>query len=143
MRFHSPEEMVISLKKLIKKIEQMESEFGNAEITRSQARILFPIIKDRKGYSIQELSNVLHVDKALVSRAITDLETKGIVEREKTADYVIKNHKIVLTPKGNVICESQKEKVREARDKWFNGITKNEIIQFLTVLKKLTEGNNA
>jgi len=132
-------EIITKLKKLIKKIEDLEPEFGLTEITLSQAQIILPIVSDERGYSIQELSNKAQVDKAFVSRTIADLESKGIVEREKTSDNVYKNHKIVLSEKGKAFYAVQAKRVLEFSGKWLNGVTRDEFNQFMNILDRLTE----
>jgi len=138
MKLLSPEEIVIRLKKLIKRIEHFDWEFKDIGITRSQIRIIFPIIKDGCGYSMHELSELTGVDKALVSRTIADLEGKGYVERCKKTENE-RNYKIILSEKGREFCEVQRAKVKELSGKWLNGVTKDEFFQFFNVLDRLTE----
>ena len=137
--FQTPEELVIRLKKLVKKIEQSYKHFENPLISRSQARIIFPIVKDQQGYSIQELSDILSVDKALVSRTVADLEKKGVVQRDKAASSNERNYKIILAKKGNELLSEHKKKAKEFSDIQLNGLTKDELFAFHDVLCRLTD----
>ena len=137
-KFESPEDVVIKLKKLIKKIEHQSSQFEKSGITHSQARIIWPIIKNGCGYSVVELSNLAGVDKALVSRTVADLESKGFLKREALENSV-KNVKIVLSKQGSEFYLKQHKKAKEESAKWLNGATKEELINFKKVLDKLTE----
>ena len=137
--FQSPEDIVIKLKKLIKKIEQSHHHFKNPLVSRSQARIIFPIIKNQNGHSIQELSNITSVDKALVSRTIADLEKKGIVQRDKEVTSNERNYKIILAPKGQELLLEHAKKVKEFSLEWFNNVTKEELFTFHDILCRLTE----
>jgi len=137
----TPEEIIMKLKKLIKKIEHIQAVVKGIviDITPSQGRIIHPIVKGGKGYSIQELSEHASVDKALVSRTIADLESKGYVEREKTADNIVKNHKIVLSEKGRKLFLGTLKPHREEFEKWLRQFTEVELLNFILMLDKLTQ----
>ncbi|MDR0850449.1 MAG: MarR family transcriptional regulator [Christensenellaceae bacterium] len=135
----SYEEIVIKLKKLIRKIEQKQADMDDCQITSAQARIIFPIIKNGKGYSMSELTEIAGVDKALVSRAISDLETKEIVERDKKSDSNERNYKINLTPKGNKIFSERLDKYRAEFERWRSKFTFEQLRTFRDVLDMLTE----
>ena len=134
----SPDEIIIKLKKLIKKIEHGQTETECGGVTHAQVRIVFPIIRDGKGYSMQELSETVGVDKALVSRTITHLEDKGFVERDKKEGSIERNYKILLTEKGRRFFAEKKAQVKETFKKRFGDITMEELRIFKKVLDKLT-----
>ena len=133
-----PEEVIIKLKKLIKIIEHHQSDFEKSDITPAQTRIIFPIIKYNRGHTMQELTEHAGVDKALVSRAVAGLESKGLVEREKKTTGE-KNYKIVLTAKAQKLVEEKFAKHRTEFQNWHERFTESEIITFFKVLKRLTE----
>ena len=138
-QFHyPPEEVIIKLKKLVKMIEKMQSDTCN-EITHAQGRVIFPIIKDEKGYTIQELADIGGVTKGLVSRVVADLEGKGLVERDKKTERQDRNYKIILSEKGQNLVSCKKEQMQEASGKWFGKITHNDINTFIKVLDAFTE----
>ena len=134
----SPEEIISKLKKLIKIIEQQQADMGN-EITHAQARIIFPIIKDSKGYTIQELSDMCGVTKGLVSRTIADLEEKGYVERDKKTENQDRNFKIILSTKGQQFVSEKKAQAQEGFSKWKGKITHEDMIAFMKVLDVVTD----
>ena len=136
--FPTPEEIIIKLKKLIKLIEHHQSDFKKCGITPAQARIIFPIIKNNHGYTMQELTELACVDKALVSRAIAGLEKNGFVEREKKTAHE-KNYKIVLSERGTKIVSEKLEKHHAEFGKWHEKFTKEELLTFSKVLNRLTE----
>jgi len=135
-RHGTPEEIVIRLKKLIKKIEQVHAFDETSEITHAQARIIMPIAKLKKGQTLQELAEYGGVDKALVSRVIADLEEKGLVEREGESTY---KYKIKLSEKGEKIVSERIMKHKEAFIKLRGKITREELSNFIKVLEKLTD----
>jgi len=135
----TPEEVIMKLRKLIRKIEQIQVAVKDIDVTPSQGRIIYPIVKDSKGYSIQELSELASVDKALVSRAIADLESKGYVEREKIADNIVKNHKIVLSEKGQKCFIDTLKSHQEEFEKMRGRFTEEELLDFVRMLDRLTE----
>lgn len=134
-----PEEVIIKLKKLIKTIERISSDMDSGGITRSQVRVIFPIIKDDKGYTIQELADIGGVTKGLVSRTIADLEAKGFVQRDKEKETQDRNIKIILTAKGSEFVAEKKAKMHQVSNKWGGKITFDEMNTFWKVLVVLTE----
>jgi len=138
-QFMTPEEVIVKLRRLIKKIENICAEIDRSEITQSQMRVIFPIVRDGCGYSMQELSEIACVDKALVSRAISDLEAKGIVERDKEQGSTERNYKIILSQRGEEFFAKQKEKADQLKKRWFSDVTEDEMCDFVRTLNKLIE----
>ena len=134
----APEEMIIRLRKLIKNIEHIQENFGD-EITHSQLRVIFPIIRDSKGYTIQELSDMAGVSKGLGSRVIADLEGKGFVERDKKTENQDRNYQIILSAKGQKFVADKKMKMLEISSQLQGQITEEEFRVFSKVLFALTE----
>lgn len=131
------EDIVVRLKKLIKRIEGTYKLLESEEVTRGQLRVIVPIIKDGKGYSMAELAEMTSTDKGLVSRTIADLERNGIVQRDKS-DNIGKNFKIILTPKGQAYFDDKISKYRQAAPFWVNRVTAQEIETFKDILEKVT-----
>lgn len=133
----SPEEIIIKLKKLIKTIEQIHANMSK-EITHSQMRVIFPIIKDGKGYTMHELAEMGCVTKGLVSRTIADLERKGYVQRDKKSDSQDRNYKIILSAKGTELVEKKKLQMKESSSKWVGKLTHEDMQAFMKVLDTFT-----
>ena len=67
-------------------------------VSTSQCFLIVEIGR-KPGISVKELSNILHIDKSSVSRAVEDLVQNGLVERMPSKEdrrYVVLN----LSPKG-------------------------------------------
>ena len=136
---YSPDEVIIKLKKLIKHIERIQSDMDSNEITHAQARIIFPIIRDGMGYTIQELADIGGVTKGLVSRTIADLETKGFVQREKKSIDQDRNYKIILALKGQEFLTKKKIQVQEVTNQWKGKLTHEDLATFMRVLTIMTD----
>lgn len=137
--YRSPDEIIVKLKKLIKLIDQVQQDNKNYDITPAQARILFPIIKYERGYTIQALANIGGVTKGLVSRTITVLESKGYVERDKKTANQDRNYNIILSEKGKVLAAEKKAKMQEIFKNLEGRITHKDMESFVRVLDTLTE----
>jgi DNA-binding MarR family transcriptional regulator len=126
------EEVMIAFNRFRKTMEQFHCDLPkDLEITHAQGRIIFPIVRHERGFTIKELSQFGGVDKALVSRTITDLETKGIVFRD--------GHNILLSKKGHEISESVKKNVHEHFKIWA-GAHNDDLKTLIDILNKLAEG---
>lgn len=135
----SPEEVVSKLKKLVKKIEDHFNSFNDSKISHAQFRIIIPILRDQKGYSMQELSEIVGVDKSFVSRTIADLENKGIVQRDKEAESNERNYKIFISEEGRRIIDEITAPHRKHMEEWMANISKEEMHNFVETLFKLAE----
>lgn len=139
--YYSPEEVIIKLKKLIKIIERVQSGC-TSEITHAQARVIFPIIRDGRGYTMQELADIVGVTKGLVSRTITDLESKGYVERDKISKNQDRNYNIILSTRGQELVTQKMMQMKKVSNQWGGKITHNDMLNFKKVLDILTESPN-
>lgn len=135
---YTPDEILIKLKKFIKVFKHFYRQVANTEITPAQTIILTPIIKNARGYSIQELAHLNNIDKAFVSRVVTELESKNIVERDKEAGSPERNYKIILSPKGQKIVAEELDKIKKISGSILAGISPDELRIFWEVLDKLT-----
>ena len=84
-----------------------------------------------------ELSEQCGVDKALVSRVVTHLESVGFVEKDKEADSNTRNYKITLTEKGQCFFEERKALRTPNIDGWRKNITIEELRTFKKILDKI------
>ncbi|MCL2756373.1 MAG: MarR family transcriptional regulator [Firmicutes bacterium] len=132
-------EIGIKMKKLMKKIEHVQNVLEDDDITIAQERVIFPLFRDERGYTIQELATMGGFAKSLVSRTITDLESKGYVRRDKVSENQDRNIKIVLTEKGKQFVEKKNERVLEVLYKWFANIPPETVQEFSSMLDVLLE----
>lgn len=133
------DDIVIHLKKLIKRIEQIQADLTDSDIniTPAQARVIYPIVRDGKGYTLQELAWKVGVDKAFVSRTITDLEAKGIVVRDhKEGCNGRYKNKIFLSDKEEKKVAQFIEKHNGQCANWWRQFTDEELAVLLKVLQK-------
>lgn len=138
-KHRSPDEIIAKMKKLIKIINQVQKDSRNKEITPAQARILFPIFKYERGFTIQELANIGGVTKGLVSRTITILENKGYVERDKKTVSQDRNYNIILSEKGKVLATNKKAEMQEIVKNFKGRITHKDMESFIKVLDTFIE----
>jgi len=129
-------DIIFKLKKLIKKLEKVSTSLDFDEVTRSQLRIIYPIISDGRGYSMLELATKAEVDKAFVSRTIADLEKKGFVERDNDAG-ARSNYNIILTDKAKQFVLERRAVVQTISNESFGGITLEELQHFNKLLTKM------
>ena len=132
-------EIGIKLKKLTKKIERVQTDIDCDEMTHAQERVIFPIMRDERGYTIQELATMSGFAKSLVSRTVADLESKGYVRRDKKNESQDRNYKIVLTEKGQAFIEKRNERVLEVTSQWFDNITPEFLREFNKMLDTLLD----
>ncbi|MCL2862044.1 MAG: MarR family transcriptional regulator [Firmicutes bacterium] len=135
-------EIAIKMKKLMNKIEKVQSILECEDMSFAQERIIFPIFRDEKGYSIQELSHEGGIAKSLVSRTVADLEKRGFVMRDKKSINQDRNYKIILTEKGKKFVENKNERVLEVTDKWFGNFSKEFLFSFNGMLDTLIDTEN-
>ncbi|WP_084124760.1 MarR family winged helix-turn-helix transcriptional regulator [Anaerocolumna jejuensis] len=94
--------------------------------------ILLMNMYDNEGINQEELSSMLHIDKAATARSIKSLEKKGYIIREvKTKDRRVK--KLFLTD--NV--KGQKENFSSLIQKWEDFITEGMETETLTQFSKV------
>ncbi|MCL2679075.1 MAG: MarR family transcriptional regulator [Dehalococcoidia bacterium] len=134
----SPDEIIMQLKKTIRLAERIQLRLQNEEITPAQTRVLFPIIRDDCGYTIQELSTMGGITKGLVSRVIADLEGKGFVERDGKNKGQTRGIKIILSPKGLDFAKKKKAQMHETEKRLDGKITRDDMATFYRVLEVLS-----
>jgi len=102
-------------------------------VSTSQCFLIVEIGR-KPGISVKELSNILHIDKSSVSRAVEDLVQNGLVERMPSKEdrrYVVLN----LSPKGQKRFEKIENDMYLKFEKILNNIPKEMHEQVINVLK--------
>ncbi len=97
---------------------------------------LIALFKTENGLTSAELSKMCVRDKAEVSRAIRDLEERGLVEKETTNGY---RAKITLTPKGRTMTAALRERIKLAVEKGGAGLTEEERETFYHALETISQ----
>lgn len=121
-------------------LEQIRSEINynmqSYNIDSSGFTVIYYMSMYGDGMTQAQLTKMLILDKAAISRTLKALETSGFIRKENSPTDGRKQH-IFLTEKG---CEIQGF-VTEAYDKIFNqlteGISRDDVYQCLTTLEAI------
>lgn len=92
----------------------------------------------KKGLTLNQLNFLTGFDKANTSRAISDMEEKGIVDR--VSNNTNRKYKVVLTEKGFNIGKDFIKTVKENIKKTFSVLTESEMSTFRFLVSKLLKG---
>ena len=88
------------------------------------------------GIKLKELSEIVGCDKANTSRAIADLQDKGIVCKDTDND-IEKKYMVMLTSEGREIANKFAELVRVNVTNVLSRLSKNEIDTLKSIINKL------
>ena len=91
----------------------------------------------KKGLTLNQLNFMTGCDKANTSRAISDMEDKGIVVRSSGDNE--KKYKVMLTDKGINIGKDFVKSVKESIKRAFSSLTDKEVSVFHNVIFKLVK----
>lgn len=110
---------------------------GNIQLTPEQF-LLIDLLWNQGAMSQQQLADILHKDKNSVTKLVDALERKELVLRERsTSDR--RSNIITLTEKAEQLKEKAKEQGISALDKMLDGISEEELRQFLITLNKMSK----
>ena len=122
---------VSGLSYCIQKIEsEVMHEYG---LKGSCAQYLTALRTREDGLTVSKLSEICVKDKAAVSRAISELEAKGMVVRKGTSSGMYRAS-VVLTPEGKDVAESVAQKASAAVAHAGKGLSEEERAVFYRVL---------
>ena len=88
------------------------------------------------GIKLKELSEIVGCDKANTSRAIADLQDKGIVCKDTDND-IEKKYMVMLTSEGREVANKFAELVRVNVTNVLSRLSKNEIDTLKSIINKL------
>ncbi|GLQ74230.1 MarR family winged helix-turn-helix transcriptional regulator [Vibrio penaeicida] len=117
--------------------ELYQKEFG---ITRPEWRILANL-GAREDVIARDLSDVTNLDKVKVSRTLSKLEEKGLIQREKTESDQRATH-IQLTEEGRRLYEKMIPRVLQWESEILDGLTGSQyrdLFRALDALKQSTD----
>jgi len=102
----------------------------------SKMHLGYLMMLSRGKVTMKALSEDLNMDKANTTRAIADLREKGLVtdDREKENN---RKYNVFLTPEGEGLVVSLKEKVDRAFEDYMEGISPDEMAAFFSTLSKI------
>ncbi len=99
------------------------------------------LIHDKGCLSQNEISKILNVDKAYVSRVLKDLEEKGYVTRVDQDDN--RKKVFVITPSGDALGKSAEKIIKKfVAEVLFKDITDEEKSSFRQVFEKMISNAN-
>lgn len=127
---------------LIKKVHDEIEKKANAmlrqqDLTLSQMNVLMEL-EAVPGHqlTLKELEALLHVAQSTAAGIVMRLEQKGFVESfADSNDRRVK--KVTITPAGLQCCKNAASDVKEIETKLLSGLTAQEKILFLDLLKKV------
>ncbi|SKC69542.1 MarR family winged helix-turn-helix transcriptional regulator [Maledivibacter halophilus] len=120
-----------------KRMEIISRELKHLKITTNQSIHLVNINR-YPGLNQMELSNILSIDKATVSKTLRNLEKRGFVNKVLDDDDR-RYYKLFLSDKGVMIVNKIKIVLEDIWIQNLNEISKEERIAFLNTLNKIYE----
>ncbi len=105
---------------------------GGVTISPAQSGILFSL-KLRNGLSMNQLSEILSIDNAAITRHVDILERNGLVKREQDADDRRKCI-VCITEKGIAEADKSKAIARRINNMLKEGFSEDEIKIFKRIL---------
>jgi len=109
---------------------------GGVWLSPAQSGILFSL-KIKNGLSMNELSQILSIDNAAVTRHIDILEREGLVKRESDKNDRRKNI-IDITDRGIIEADKARAIARRVNNMIKEGFTDQEIEVFKNILNSFT-----
>ncbi len=124
----------IASRLLAAKLQSALSENG-IDITVEQWRMLF-YLWEKDGISQQELAGISNKEKSTITRQLTDLERKGLIER-LAGESDKRNKLIFLTGKGAAIKDIAIKSSEEITRSSEADLTEEEMSVFFKVIRKI------
>lgn len=130
-------DLPIVLNKMSKNFNRDYGEFLKPYgLSKIHSLYLLCLHKRKDGMKLKELNEVIGCDKANTSRAISDLQEKGIIcrntENENEKKYLVK-----LTEHGYNVSTKFAELVKQNVNKVISKLTKEEMSTLIGIFKKL------
>ena len=129
-----------TLEKLIgRQIIQNDIEEKIVPPTPTQMQIIECMLKNPTENIYQkDLENILNLRRATISGVLQTMEKNHLIERiGDKSDYRIK--KIVLNAKAKKVFDLHMNKIEEILNNLLEGLSNNEIKQFLEIIKKMQD----
>ena len=110
----------------------------NYEITPEQYVVLSMLSEESLLYQI-ELCEELHKDKSNMTRILSVLEEKGLIEKIQATENKKQVNKIKITSKGKEVRDKITPQIEASREKYLDGISQDEMYTCIKVLSKIQE----
>ena len=110
----------------------------NYEITPEQYVVLSMLSEESLLYQ-NELCEELHKDKSNMTRILSVLEEKGLIEKIQATENKKQVNKIKITSKGKEVRDKITPQIEASREKYLAGISQDEMYACIKVLSKIQE----
>lgn len=118
----------------------VEQEVGALDITHAQASCLVMLVHDR-ARTVTDLGRELNTDMGSVTRLISRMEKRGLVERQRSdADRRIVDLRV--TPAGHALVDQLPAIFCRVLNRRFRGFSEAEIAQFRDMLERVIANNS-
>lgn len=99
--------------------------------------IILSYILSNPDLSQSDIAKLVYKGKAHVGKILTELENKGYISRVPATQNNIMVKHTILTNSGRELYERTDAAFKQLGDKFLNGFSAEEQVQFLSLLKKL------
>ena len=110
----------------------------NFEITPEQYVVLSMLSEDYLLYQ-NKLCEELHKDKSNMTRILSVLEEKGLVEKIQATENKKQVNQIKITQKGKEIRDKITPQIQASREKYLAGISQDDLYTCIKVLNQIQE----
>ena len=110
----------------------------NYEITPEQYVVLSMLTEETLLYQ-NKLCEELHKDKSNMTRILSVLEEKGLIEKIHAKENKKQVNQIKITQKGKEIRDMITPKIQVSREKYLDGISQDEMYACIKVLNKICD----
>lgn len=113
--------------------------FNKLGLSSGQPKILEKLV-ELEGCMQKELAEACEVEPATITSILPSMEKKGLIKRKtKVFPSGIRALSVFLTEKGRAMAEEVSQIFSEAEQLSFNGFTKDEKENFLSLLSRIYE----
>lgn len=117
-------------------IQSLNKKLSTYDIAIEQ-RATLEIIKFEPNVNQITIAKLLGKDKATISRSLSSLEKKGLIQKEENAQHDKRSNRFKLTQKGEEILENTLPEVTAYRESLNAQLTQEEHDMFFHILHKL------
>ena len=110
----------------------------NYEITPEQYVVLSMLSEETLLYQ-NKLCEELHKDKSNMTRILSVLEEKGLIEKIQATENKKQVNQIKITSRGKDIRDKITPQIEASREKYLDGISQDEMYTCIKVLNKIQE----
>ena len=110
----------------------------NYEITPEQYVVLSMLSEETLLYQ-NKLCEELHKDKSNMTRILSVLEEKGLIEKIQATENKKQVNQIKITSRGKDIRDKITPQIQSSREKYLDGISQDEMYTCIKVLNKIQE----